>query len=140
MRCVRPLPQPGRRLSLQRRLTSAELQLAAAETARNGLYEEWRMGDRTMREFLDAEQDVLAARINLVTVQRERVLATYSVAQAAGRLTLAALSNIKLNAMDSSLNRIALRSSTHPRVQATPRSAECGRECVHAFGQWALRD
>lgn len=80
------------------RIQSAKAQLDSAEAARNGIREEWRAGERTLREFLDAQQDVLVSRINLAAIERERVLSTYALAQAIGRLTLSNLARTPLNA------------------------------------------
>ena len=45
-----------------------------------------RVGQRTTLDVLNAQQELLNARVNLITAQRDRVVASYAVVQAAGRL------------------------------------------------------
>ena len=52
---------------------------------------EARVGQRTTLDVLNAQQEVLNARANLVTAQRDRVVASYAIVQAIGRLNYRAL-------------------------------------------------
>jgi outer membrane protein len=79
------------------RLANARTQLSAARTALEGIREQWSLGDRTMREVLDAEQEYLAAEINVTVAERDRIVATYALAQVMGKLTLATLGTLNLN-------------------------------------------
>jgi outer membrane protein len=72
-------------------ITAAQAQVEAAETALNGVREEARVGQRTTLDVLNAQQELLNARVNLITAQRDRVVASYAVVQAAGRLNSRAL-------------------------------------------------
>jgi outer membrane protein len=72
-------------------IIAAQAQVQAAETALAGVREEARVGQRTTLDVLNAQQELLNARVNLITAQRDRVVASYSVAQAIGRLTARAL-------------------------------------------------
>src|SRR3954452_14575972 len=72
-------------------IISAQAQVQAAETALAGVREEARVGQRTTLDVLNAQQELLNARVNLITAQRDRVVASYAVAQAIGRLTARAL-------------------------------------------------
>jgi len=67
-------------------ITAAEAQVQAAETALAGVREEARVGQRTTLDVLNAQQELLNARVNLITAQRDRVIASYAVVQASGRL------------------------------------------------------
>jgi outer membrane protein len=67
-------------------VVAAQAQIAAAETALNGVREEARVGQRTTLDVLNAQQELLNARVNLITAQRDRVVASYSVVQSTGRL------------------------------------------------------
>ncbi len=67
-------------------ITAAQAQVAAAETALTGVREEARVGQRTTLDVLNAQQELLNARVNLITAQRDRVVASYAVVQAMGRL------------------------------------------------------
>jgi outer membrane protein len=68
-------------------ISAAQAQVAAAETALAGVQEEARVGQRTTLDVLNAQQELLNARVNLITAQRDRVVASYAVVQATGRLT-----------------------------------------------------
>jgi outer membrane protein len=68
-------------------ITAAQAQVAAAETALAGVREEARVGQRTTLDVLNAQQELLNARVNLITAQRDRVVASYAVVQATGRLS-----------------------------------------------------
>ncbi len=67
-------------------ILAAQAQVAAAETALTGVREEARVGQRTTLDVLNAQQELLNARVNLITAQRDRVVASYAVVQATGRL------------------------------------------------------
>ena len=68
-------------------IIAAQAQVQAAETALNGVREEARVGQRTTLDVLNAQQELLNARVNLITAQRDRVVASYAVVQAMGRLS-----------------------------------------------------
>lgn len=69
------------------RIAAAQKQIAAAERALYGVREEAKAGQRTTLDILNAQQELLNARIGLVNSQRERVVASYAVLAAMGRLT-----------------------------------------------------
>ena len=62
-------------------------QVNAAEIALNGVREEARVGQRTTLDVLNAQQELVNARVALVTAQRDRVVASYTLLAAAGRLS-----------------------------------------------------
>ena len=66
---------------------AAQAQVAAAEVALTGVREEARVGQRTTLDVLNQQQELLNARVNLITAQRDRVVASYLVVQSVGRLT-----------------------------------------------------
>lgn len=65
-------------------IESSTAQVNAAEIALNGVREEARVGQRTTLDVLNAQQDLVNARVALVTAQRDRVVASYSVLAATG--------------------------------------------------------
>jgi outer membrane protein len=71
---------------------SAQSQVTASEIALNGVREEAKAGQRTTLDVLNAQQALVNARIALVTAQHDRVVASYSVLQAIGRLSPQVLS------------------------------------------------
>ncbi|MDB5560268.1 MAG: tolC [Enterovirga sp.] len=70
---------------------AAQAQVAAAEVALTGVREEARVGQRTTLDVLNQQQELLNARVNLITAQRNRVVASFSVAQSIGRLSARSL-------------------------------------------------
>jgi outer membrane protein len=68
-------------------IASAQAQVTASETALNGVREEARVGQRTTLDVLNAQQALVNARVNIVTAQHDRVVASYSVLSAIGRLS-----------------------------------------------------
>lgn len=63
----------------------------AVETALRGVRDEAAFGQRTTYDVLKAQQDLLQARVNLVTAQRDAVVGSYAILAAMGRLTLETL-------------------------------------------------
>lgn len=72
-------------------IKAAEAGVRAAEIALAGVREEAKVGQRTTLDVLNAQQDLLNARVSLVTFQRDRVVASYNVLAAIGGLSLRAL-------------------------------------------------
>ncbi|CAN7344072.1 TolC family outer membrane protein [Bosea sp. LjRoot237] len=68
-------------------ITAAQAQVQAAETALAGVREEAKVGQRTTLDVLNAQQELVIARSTLVTAQRDRVVASYAVLSATGRLS-----------------------------------------------------
>jgi len=64
----------------------------SAGIALDGVRQEALVGSRTVLDVLDAEQELLDARVNLVRAQRDEVVATYDLKVAIGELTAANLS------------------------------------------------
>src|ERR1700756_867163 len=66
---------------------SAQSQVTASEIALNGVREEAKAGQRTTLDVLNAQQALVNARVALVTAQHDRVVASYAVLSAVGRLS-----------------------------------------------------
>ncbi|MBS9476140.1 TolC family outer membrane protein [Ancylobacter radicis] len=67
-------------------IESAQASVAANEIALRGVREEWRVGQRTTLDVLNAQTALFDARANLVIAQRDRVVASYAVLSATGQL------------------------------------------------------
>ena len=67
-------------------LTTA--QVNSAEIALNGVREEARVGQRTTLDVLNAQQELVNARVALVTAQHDRVVASYTLLAAVGALSM----------------------------------------------------
>jgi outer membrane protein len=74
----------GQLLAAKAQIESTTAQVNAAEIALNGVREEARVGQRTTLDVLNAQQDLVNARVALVTAQRDRVVASYTVLAATG--------------------------------------------------------
>jgi outer membrane protein len=72
-------------------IASNNAAVKAAEIALEGVREEARVGQRTTLDVLNAQQTLLNARVSLVSAQRDRVVASYVVMAAIGRLVAATL-------------------------------------------------
>ena len=83
-------------------IISSQAQVQAAEVALTGVREEARVGQRTTLDVLNAQQELLSARVQLITAQRDRVVFSYAVVRAMGRLTtkLLALNVARYNAKE----------------------------------------
>ena len=72
-------------------IRSAQAAVKASEIALDGVREEAKVGQRTTLDVLMAQQTLLQSRVSLVTAQRDRVVASYAVFAAVGRLSAANL-------------------------------------------------
>ena len=77
----------GQLQAAKAQIAATTAQVAAAEIALNGVREEARVGQRTTLDVLNAQQDLVNARVALVTAQRDRVVASYTVLAAVGSLS-----------------------------------------------------
>ena len=66
---------------------ASERQVSAATIAFEGVREEATLGARTTLDVLNAEQELLDARANLISAQVDEVVASYTVLSAMGQLT-----------------------------------------------------
>lgn len=73
--------------SASSRIVSGEAEVAAQEIAFEGVKQEAQVGSRTVLDVLDAEQELLDSRVDLVVAQRDQIVAAYQLLQAIGRLT-----------------------------------------------------
>ena len=69
-------------------ITAIRAQIDAANQALNGVIEERNVGQRTTLDVLNAQQNVLDAKEDLAAVQRNAVVASYSLLAATGSLTV----------------------------------------------------
>ena len=77
----------GQLLAGKSQVRSAQEQVSESETALNGVRDEARVGQRTTLDVLNAQQALVNARVALVTAQHDRVVASYAVLSAVGRLS-----------------------------------------------------
>jgi outer membrane protein len=67
-------------------IESTKNQVKAAEQALNGVREEARLGQRTTLDVLNAQQELVNARIAMVVAQRDRLVNSYLLLSSVGRL------------------------------------------------------
>ncbi|WP_366863927.1 TolC family protein [Bradyrhizobium sp.] len=89
---------------------SAEAQVQAAELAFRGVLQEYRAGQRGTFEILAIQQELQNARVALVTAQRDRVVSSYALLAAVGRLAPQVL-NLPTESYDPSLHYHQVRDS-----------------------------
>jgi outer membrane protein len=77
----------GQLVAGKAQVSSAQSQVTASEIALNGVREEAKAGQRTTLDVLNAQQALVNARVALVTAQHDRVVASYAVLNAVGRLS-----------------------------------------------------
>jgi outer membrane protein len=70
---------------------AAQAQVAAAEIALNGVREEYRVGQRTTLDVLNAQAELVSARSQLITAQRDLVVFSYGLLSSVGRLSIVEL-------------------------------------------------
>ncbi|WP_286828424.1 MULTISPECIES: TolC family outer membrane protein [Kordiimonas] len=68
-------------------IKSTEAQVRASEIALEGVRQEAYVGSRTTLDVLNAEQELLNARVALVRAQRDEAVTAYSLVSAVGKLT-----------------------------------------------------
>jgi TolC family type I secretion outer membrane protein len=74
-------------LTVRARIESFKAQVEANEIALEGVQREAAVGSRTVLDILDAEQELLDAKVNLVGAQRDETVAIFSVKSTTGQLT-----------------------------------------------------
>jgi outer membrane protein len=68
-------------------ITAAKAQVAAAVLALDGINQEYLVGSRTTIDVLNAEQEVLNARLGLINAEYAQYVSRYQLLQAMGKLT-----------------------------------------------------
>src|SRR6201994_2969246 len=77
----------GQLIAGKAQVIAAQSQVDASELAYQGTSKEAQVGQRTVIDILNAQQTLVNARVALVTAQHDRVVASYAVLNAIGRLS-----------------------------------------------------
>lgn len=77
----------GTLVAARAQITSDTAQVDASRIALTGVREEEKVGQRTVLDVLNAEQELLVAEVNLATSKRDLVVASYSLLAAMGQLS-----------------------------------------------------
>lgn len=91
-------------------ILSAEQQVKANEVAFDGVTEEAKVGARTTLDVLDAEQELLDARVSLVRAKRDQYVAGFNLLAALGGATAEAL-NLDVDRYDPEIYKDKAASS-----------------------------
>lgn len=75
-------------IAARAQVESDQVQVNATRTALAGVREEEKVGQRTLLDVLNAEQEALNAEVQLATTQRNLVVASYNVLAATGQLSV----------------------------------------------------
>ena len=81
----------SRLVAARAQIQSDEAQSRANQIALNGVREEEKVGQRTILDVLDAEQEYLDSQVALVGTRRDMVVASFTLYSAVGRLDAASL-------------------------------------------------
>jgi outer membrane protein len=73
--------------SARANIISSQEQVKASEIALEGVKQEEQVGSQTTLDVLNAEQELLNARVSLVSAERDEAVAEYSLLAATGQLT-----------------------------------------------------
>lgn len=90
-------------VATQASIASLRDQIDAAEIALEGVRREAQVGARTVLDVLDAEQELLNARVNLVRAQRDELVASFNLLSAVGGMTARDL-GLPVDLYDPTLN------------------------------------
>ncbi|MEN6543141.1 TolC family outer membrane protein [Parvibaculum sp.] len=74
-------------LAARSNIVSSQEQVKANEIALEGVKQEEQVGSQTTLDVLNAEQELLNARVTLVSAERDEVVASYNLLAATGQLT-----------------------------------------------------
>jgi len=77
----------GQLLAAKSQVAATQSQVEASEIAYLGTTKEAQVGQRTVIDILNAQQTLVNARLALVTAQHDRIVASYAVLSAIGRLS-----------------------------------------------------
>ncbi|MBF0561775.1 MAG: TolC family outer membrane protein [Alphaproteobacteria bacterium] len=72
-------------------IRSFKAQIAANEVALNGVSQESKVGARTVLDVLNAEEELVASRANLIGAERDEMVAEYTLMNTIGQLTVRGL-------------------------------------------------
>ncbi len=96
-------------------ISAATARVEAASIALSGVQEEQKVGQRTTLDVLDAQQELLDARVSLVVAQRDSVVASFSVLSAIGWLNEDRL-NLPVERYDPTEHYDAVRDKWYGRL------------------------
>lgn len=100
----------GALVAAKAQISAAQSQVAANTLALEGVREEWRVGQRTTTDVLNAQSDLTNAKSALVVAQRDRVVAAYALVSVVGKLDATNL-GLKVPVYDPKVHYYQVRDS-----------------------------
>lgn len=91
-------------------IQAAQAAVAANTLALEGVREEWRVGQRTTTDVLNAQRDLTNSQSALVIAQRDRVVAAYSLVSIIGKLDAISL-HLRVNVYNPAVHYNQVRDS-----------------------------
>ncbi|MDQ0504450.1 TolC family outer membrane protein [Xanthobacter agilis] len=91
-------------------IQAAQAAVAANTLALEGVREEWRVGQRTTTDVLNAQRELTNSKSALVTAQRDRVVAAYSLIAIIGKMDATSL-KLKVNVYNPAVHYNQVRDS-----------------------------
>lgn len=112
--------------STRAQIESFQAQIVAAEVALEGVKREAQVGSRTVLDVLNAEQELVDARVALVRAWRDELQAEYQLLTAVGRMTAKAI-GLKVDIYDPNVHYRAIKD----RWFGTSADAEQDAQLLH---------
>ncbi len=81
----------GQMIAIRAQIKANKIAVRANRTALSGVKDEEKVGQRTILDVLDAEQELLNSQVSLVISERDYVVAEYNLLAAIGRLSVSTL-------------------------------------------------
>ncbi len=116
--------------SARAQIESFQTQITAAEVALEGVRHESRVGSRTVLDVLNAEQELVDARVALVQAERNTLLAEYQLLTAVGRMTAKDL-GLTVEIYDPDVHARAIRNKWFGSSVEAEKDAELSDQSRH---------
>ena len=94
--------------SLEAQVVSINATIKANETAVEGVIKENEVGSRTLLDVLDAEQELLEEKVEVIKVKRDKFITIFNLMAYMGKLSISDL-NLNVNVYDLDKNYLAVK-------------------------------
>ena len=94
--------------SLNAQIISINSTINANEMAAEGVKKEYEVGSRTLLDVLDAEQDLLEEKVEIIKVKRDKFVTIFKLIASMGKLSSTNL-NIEVSSHDHEKNYVAVK-------------------------------
>ena len=94
--------------SLNAQIISINSTINANEMAAEGVKKEYEVGSRTLLDVLDAEQDLLEEKVEIIKAKRDKFVTIFKLIASMGKLSSTNL-NIEVSSYDHEKNYVAVK-------------------------------